>query len=286
MPKKKRKKKDEEEIIIGYNSKNKRDNPPKKKKGKKKKKSNWKNVKKVLLVLIKIILILGILIGIGAFLFISPVFNITEIRVENEYKISENTYIALSDIKIGQNIFRISKSKAIDRIKQESYVENVEIKREYPGTIVITVNERTPKYMIEKNGGMYVYIDQNGYNLETSMQALELPILKGTVTDIENLETGARIAEEDLAKFNDLIKIMDGIKSNNIEEKLLSIDLSDEQNYILEFSSSNKKVMLGDTSELSTKMLWIKYFMEKTEEAGTVHLGNITNVYFEPARQN
>lgn len=283
----KKKNRDEEEIIIGYNTKKKKDKPPKKKdkKSKRKKKNTWRKVKKVLLLLLKIILIIGILAGIGAFLFVSPVFNITEIRVENSNKISENTYISLSEIQIGENIFRISKSKIIEQIKQESYVENVEVKREYPGTVVITVTERTPAYMIEKNGGMYAYIDKNGYNLETTTQALDIPILKGTITDIENLETGARISDEDLSKFNDLIRIMDGIKNNNIQEKLLSVDISDDKNYILEFKNSNKKVILGDTSELSTKMLWIKYFMEKSEEeAGTVHLSDIENVYFEPTR--
>ena len=283
----KKKNRDEEEIIIGYNTKKKKDKPPKKKdkKRKRKKKNTWRKVKKVLLLLLKIILIIGILAGIGAFLFVSPVFNITEIRVENSNKISENTYISLSEIQIGENIFRISKSKIIEQIKQESYVENVEVKREYPGTVVITVTERTPAYMIEKNGEMYAYIDKNGYNLETTTQALDIPILKGTITDIENLETGARISDEDLSKFNDLIRIMDGIKNNNIQEKLLSVDISDDKNYILEFKNSNKKVILGDTSELSTKMLWIKYFMEKSEEeAGTVHLNDIENVYFEPTR--
>lgn len=283
----KKKNRDEEEIIIGYNTKKKKDKPPKKKdkKSKRKKKNTWRKVKKVLLLLLKIILIIGILAGIGAFLFVSPVFNITEIRVENSNKISENTYISLSEIQIGENIFRISKSKIIEQIKQESYVENVEVKREYPGTVVITVTERTPAYMIEKNGGMYAYIDKNGYNLETTTQALDIPILKGTITDIENLETGARISDEDLSKFNDLIRIMDGIKNNNIQEKLQSVDISDDKNYILEFKNSNKKVILGDTSELSTKMLWIKYFMEKSEEeAGTVHLNDIENVYFEPTR--
>ena len=283
----KKKNRDEEEIIIGYNTKKKKDKPPKKKdkKSKRKKKNTWRKVKKVLLLLLKIILIIGILAGIGAFLFVSPVFNITEIRVENSNKISENTYISLSEIQIGENIFRISKSKIIEQIKQESYVENVEVKREYPGTVVITVTERTPAYMIEKNGGMYAYIYKNGYNLETTTQALDIPILKGTITDIENLETGARISDEDLSKFNDLIRIMDGIKNNNIQEKLLSVDISDDKNYILEFKNSNKKVILGDTSELSTKMLWIKYFMEKSEEeAGTVHLSDIENVYFEPTR--
>ena len=134
---------------------------------------------------------------------------------------------------------------------------------------------------------MYVYIDKNGYILETAQEALELPILKGITTDLDKMELGQRIDEEDLSKFNDLIKIINGLESNNISEKLTSIDISDDKNYILEFKGKQKTAILGDTSNLSTKMLWIKYFMEQgTEEAGTIHLDteNIEDTYFEPVR--
>lgn len=294
MPKKSKKGLDDDEIIIGYNSRNKKDKPPQKRNYKpnnkkqnkinsRKKKSKWKKIKKVLMFILKTILILGILVGIGAFLFVSPVFNITEIKVENASKISENTYIALSEIELGENIFRISKSQIIEKIKTESYVEDVEIKREYPGTILISVTERTPSYMVEKNGGMYAYIDKNGYYLEASTEKLELPIINGLETDIEELEVGSRISEEDLSKFNDIIKIIDALNNNEIETSQLVIDISDAKNYVLEFSTENKKVIIGDTTDLSTKMLWIKYFMEKSEsEAGTIHLSDIQNVYFEP----
>lgn len=284
MPKKNKRKstkiEQDEEIIIGYNTrKSRKDKPPKKKR---KKKNTWRKVKKVLLALLKIILILAVIGGLGAFLFISPVFNIVEIKVENANKISVNTYISLSGLHTEENIFRINKTKIKESIKTESYVEEVEIRRELPGTIVLTVEERTPKYKVEKNGGIYMYIDQNGYYLEDTTEDKSMPILKGMKTDIDNLKLGDRIIEEDLEKFNDLIKITDGIKNNNINAELSIIDISNKDNYMLEFISANKKVLLGDISELSTKMIWIKYFIDNNgTEKGTIHL-DTESVYFSP----
>lgn len=278
--KKKKTNKKEEDIIIGYNSKPKKDNSPKKKEDKNK----WKKIKKVLLFILKLIAIFGVFVIIGAFLFISPVFDITEIKVENANKISENSYIVLSNIQIGENIFSINKSKIRESIIAESYVESIDIKRELPGTIILTVQERTPKYMIEKNGGLYAYIDKNGYYLEASMESIDVPILRGLETDIETINLGDRLLDNDLDKFNDLIKITDAIKSNSIEQKITVIDMSDYDNYVLKFESEKKDVMLGDTSNLSTKMAWIKYFMqEKQSEEGTIYL-NTDNIYFSPKR--
>ncbi len=272
-------KEEDEEIIIGYNTRQrKKDKPPKKKK---KSKNVWKKIKAILLALLKIVLILATIVGIGAFLFVSPVFNIVEIEVENANKISVNTYISLSGLQIEENIFRINKTKIREAIKTESYVEEVEIRRELPGTIIITVEEREPKYRIEKNGGLYMYIDKNGYYLEETTENINMPILRGIKTDIESLKPGDRMIKEDLEKFNDLIKIIDGVKSNNIEE-LSIINMSDKSNYVLEFISDQKKVMLGDISNLSTKMIWIKYFMTNEEnKKGIIHL-NTENVYFAP----
>lgn len=106
---KKKKDQNEEEIIIGYNtirSKNKghkKDNPQSKKQQKRehrKRKRRLEKIKKAFILLLKVLLVLAILAGIAAFLFVSPVFNITEVVVENAGKITENAYIALSEIQI------------------------------------------------------------------------------------------------------------------------------------------------------------------------------------------
>ena len=89
--------------------------------------------------------------GIIIFLFISPIFNITEVKIKGSDQISESVYIALSEIEIGQNIFEIRKADVKNKIEQEPYVEEAVIKNIYPGTVEITVQERYLAYVAEMN---------------------------------------------------------------------------------------------------------------------------------------
>ncbi len=219
--------------------------------------------------------------GIVAFLFVSPVFNITEIKVIGAEKINESVYVALSEIPIGENIFKINKTKIKSLIKTESYVEQVNVKRVYPGTIELSIKERKTAYNIPNNG-VYVYIDKNGYILEVNSEPYATVSLEGITTELNNLELGSRLNQEDLSKFNDLIKIMNSLNKDNLKEKLSSINISDSNNYILNFKNDNKIIELGDTSDLSTKTSWIERFIEEEKDKnGTVHL-NTKDVYFSP----
>lgn len=299
MSKKGKRTEEDEELIIGYNSKPKKDKPPKKKKKrkekeqeikeekpkkkikKKKKKKHRINFKKILLILLKLIIAIGLIAGIILFLFVSPVFNIQEIKVSGASEISENVYIAMSGIEIGENIFNIDKSTIRSEIKKEPYVESIEIKCIYPKTVELNITERTVSYVIEQNG-KYFYLDKNGYLLESSLSPLAFQVIKGVKTELEELENGTRIEKEDLDKFNDLIKIVDAVKNNNITAKLSSIDITDNDNYILEFAEEKKNVMLGNTLDLSAKMAWINLFIrEKKNESGNIYL-NTKDIYFSP----
>ena len=109
-----------------------------------------------------------------------------------------------------------------------------------------------------------------------------MPVIKGCITNLADMELGDRIKEEDLSKFNDLIKIMDALQNNSISAKLSSIDISDHNNYILEFVEEGKNIMLGDASDLSAKMAWINLFIkEKKDQGGIVYL-NTEEIYFSP----
>lgn len=56
---------------------------------------------------------------------------------------------------------------------------------------------------------------------------------------------------------------MESASSNNLANLISKIDVADMYNYILILQSKNKTVYLGDTSDLSTKMLWILAFNEQ-----------------------
>ena len=59
---------------------------------------------------------------------------------------------------------------------------------------------------------------------------------------------------------------MNAANSNEIGKLVTKINISDKQDYVLELKSEKKTVHVGDTSDLSTKMLYVKTVLEKEKK--------------------
>lgn len=93
---------------------------------------------------------------------LSPFFNIKNIEIVGNQKLTNEEIISLSQVQKDENTFKLVKSKVQKNIKQNAYVENVKIKRNLPDTITIEIEERTPTYMITF-ANAYAYINNQGY---------------------------------------------------------------------------------------------------------------------------
>lgn len=274
------------EIVIGIPSKeeqknttNKRKVNSKKKKNTKKqknKKQNTKNKKpiskkqeqirkqkrvrnfRIIKYAFLIILILGAIIATMT----SPLFNIKKITVEGNSKITNDEIISLSQINIEENTYKTNMKKVKKRILENPYVRSVEIKRKLPSEIIISVEERKTTFMIEY-GSSYAYINNQGYILEVSSEKMEVPILQGAETLVEELIPGNRLCTEDLEKMSTVIKIMEIATSNEISSLVTRIDIQSKQNYKILFETEQKVAYIGDETDLNTKILNIKSILEK-----------------------
>lgn len=245
------------------------------------KKNKKVNKKRRSLKIVKVVSLIAIVAAAIAFALISPVFNISYIDVFGNEKISSNVCIKQSGLKKDINIFKFRKSDIISNIKKNSYVEDVNIKRILPNKIEITIKERKAKFLIEQNNNKYIYIDENGNILEKSEDKKELITLVGISTENKNLIEGSKLKETDIDKIRDIIKIENTIKNNNLKS-FDTIDITNKFDYILIFEKDAKKVYIGDTSDLDTKMLYMKYIMEEQEGVpGSIYL-NQSKKYFSP----
>ena len=230
----------------------------------------------------------GILFIIGiitVFAFTAPIFNIKSIEVKGNSQIPIDTIISISKIKKGENIFKINNS-VIQNIKENQYVEEASIKRKLPGTIQIIIKERSVKYQI-KLINSYAYIDKNGYILETSSVKAEVPIIVGFNITENELLNKKRLEIIDLEKLNKISKIIDSSKATEIDKLITEINIENENNYCIYLESQNKKVYIGNTNDLTKKMLFLKKIIdEEKESTGTVYVdGDISNgfkPYFRP----
>ena len=116
---------------------------------------------------LKLFLLIAIIVGGSVFAFTSPIFNIKDIKVINNNQITSDTIISLSGLKTEENIFKFYKNDVVNKIKENPYIDSVEVHRKLPSAIEIDVTERVPAFSVDYMG-KYAYINTQGYILEIS----------------------------------------------------------------------------------------------------------------------
>lgn len=242
-------------------------------------KSKRKKVNKAIPATIAIVLIA---IAIVVIAFATPIFNITEIKVEGNSRVTSTNIINLSGLKLSQNIFNNSKKSIINNIKENQYIEKVTVSRKLPGTVKIVVTEREIAYQI-KLMSSYIYIDKQGNILENSSIKENVAILEGESTKEEELINGKTLNEQDVQKLTKVSKIIDAMKTVNIDASKVSVNIEDEENFILYMESENKKIYIGDATNLPNKMLYVSKILElESGHSGIIFVNGDLNSGFKP----
>ena len=262
----------DDEIIIGIPKKEEKSRKPISKKDKKKAKTKKKKVKKlsqkqirrrkVIFKLIKWTCLLACILGTGLYIMMSPIFAVKKITVNTNGNLQNQEIINLAAISLNENIFKFTKNQIINNIKENSYVDEVKIKRKLPDEVQITITERTPLLMITY-GNSYVYINSQGYMLEISSEYKDLPILMGIKTEDELIEAGKRLCNEDLQKLTTVLKIMEFSQNAEIFDLITAIDISNQNDYKIIMDKEEKTIYLGDCSMLEERLIWAKTIINK-----------------------
>lgn len=121
-------------------------------------------------------------------------FALKDITVVGASRAVPEELVAASGLVQGQNLFTFSKDEVASRLKANPWLESVEIDRDLPGSIEITVRERNP-IAIVKLDALYV-MDSKGvvFKRYSGEEGLDLPVVTGLskeslASDGENLET-------------------------------------------------------------------------------------------------
>lgn len=234
--------------------------------------------KKAILKIVKVLTLIIVIIGVSIYVALSPLFNIKEINVTGNSKLSKEEIISLSELKTDENTFKVSKKNIKNKVKANAYIENVKIRRKLPDKVEIIVVERVATYMIPF-ANSYIYINNQGYMLEITSQKAEMPAIVGISTPEEELHEGQRLISEDLVKLGEVLQIMESANANELVDLITKIDISNRQDYILTLEKEKKAIHLGDVSNLSTKMAYVKKILndEKGVEGEILVNTDLTN---------
>lgn len=217
-------------------AKNKTTNKNKKAKPNKKIDLKKEKRKRRIIAFLKGMAIVTIIVGIFLAIMLSPLFKLEEIEIKGISKISSQEAIILSEIEKGNNIFLINNNSAINKLKQNPYIENVKIKKQLPDKIIIEIKERQATFAL-KYLEKYIYINNQGYILETAESTNNLPQILSYRTSADKIEIGGRLEQEDLELLGTILKIMESANNNGIGNLITSIDIANKNDIILKLES-------------------------------------------------
>lgn len=194
----------------------------------------------------------------------SGAFSVSEIIVEGNDAISKEQMISFSGIEKGTNLFAISKEDIVSKMKENPYIDSVEIRRCLPNKIKLVVKERKIEYALPL-ANSYVYVNREGYVLRISNELSQVPQIIGFSTDLTNLKENQQLEQVDLDKMRCVEKIMQTAIHYKIQDLISKIDISNEKDYAIYFETEGKIAYLGEGTELNTRFLYIKAILKEQQ---------------------
>lgn len=91
----------------------------------------------------------------------SKIFNVRHIIVEGNQRVSKERILKLSGISSDSNILKISTRAAEKRIMEEVWLKKVQVTRQFPLDITISVGERQPLAVVSVKGN-FLLVDEEG----------------------------------------------------------------------------------------------------------------------------
>jgi len=232
--------------------------------------------RKTILIFIMIILVVG---SICAYLLISPSFNIQEISIKGNKNLTSEQILKLAEIKRGDNIFSKIGIVTKVKLKQNGYIQDAKINKIYPNKIEIEIVERARQFQIKIENDKYIYIDEQGYILQDSVDKLEIPIITGMDIKQEDINTKYRLDENDLNKMENILKIREQFKIIEIADKITQYQVKEE--YIVSLENDGITINLGDASNLKNRMYYVNGILkQEAGNKGTIYVNGNFNEGF------
>ena len=201
-------------------------------------------------VLLVILLAIALIITLSMTLF----FNIKNIRVTGDSAViySPEEIVTAVGVKRGDNMMRLNLDE-LEQIAGETLVdtETVDIKREFPNTLVIDVQKAIPAYNVSYEYGTLI-VSKYGKILQDSMDPLD-DLISVYGYETEETTTGKRLSATEERYDKIFASFQNLIDSNALETPIMSIDMSDFNNIIVNFDN-RIEFSMGNWSEIDYKI--------------------------------
>jgi len=166
------------------------------------------------------LLLLSLFLFIGHWAYVrllsDPYFRVREVEVEGSRKIPKETLVSLTAVEGMPNLFSIKLKEVVKRVESHPWVEQVRVRKVFPHTLTIQIEERKPMailqldelYYIDTKGEIFTPVgDRDDYNY---------PYVTGLTRRV--LEREPEEAKRLITKAVELLRIVSREKVPPLEE--------------------------------------------------------------------
>ncbi|WP_195335751.1 cell division protein FtsQ/DivIB [Paraclostridium bifermentans] len=183
----------------------------------------------------------------------SSIFELKQIDVDGNSKITKSDIIKIGDIETGKNIFKYNLNYVEKKLLVNPYIKYVKVSRKFPDKLVITIKENS-EYAIIKEGASYIYIGENGLVLSEQkvIKNKNIPLVSGIEIKNKKLNTKIKINSD---KSNDIILAIDILKKNNMSRKIENIKINKNKMYMKTDDNTNIVLKIDEDIEYNINRL-------------------------------
>lgn len=215
----------------------------------------------------RLVLFLMLICAVGLAVYLKGnVFIVREVKVSGVSAEEQNRIMRLSGIELGDNIFRVDAEQVRKNLAGDGHLQLTGVDCQLPGTVVISVETRRPAALINYLGVVLV-VDGQGYILEQrgDMADLNVPVVSGV--KISQFQVGKLIESSVPGQIAAMDAVLSELETQNATEQISELNVANLDNLYL-VSRAGLQIQLGDSSNLSDKLIWMRGVMSQLESEG------------------
>jgi len=206
-----------------------------------------------------------------------PYFNLREVEVIGNRRLSRTEVVEASGMESGTNILTVDLGSIADRLRRHPWIRSTAVYRRFPGRIILEIEERTPRAILAANKLYYVDEQAEFFTRLLPGDSVHLPLFTG-------------VKEEDLRASGSEIKEMlrSGLRLiDYMDRRSCGLDIVDVSHIRIQveeglrfYTRSGQVVILGK-SDLEQKMERYGRLKKFLTQRGEWHNARVINLDFE-----
>lgn len=192
---------------------------------------------------------------------LSPFFEIRQIEIKGLNLLSRAELEPGLESYYGTNILFLNKKNLKESLLTISYIKDLEIRKSYPGTVLIFVKERDPVARIINND-RYLLFSSDGYIIENSpiISRVKVPEIRGVGYSFQNQYM------EYTPILENIVQALEGITLKT-RARMDLIDYNSEENTVTAYNGKIP-IYFGQPVELLNKFRVLEFIVNKIQEEG------------------